>query len=373
MGGAVTLFRIAGIPVRVHASWLLILGLLTWSLSVGYFPHVLPGLPAGALWLQGLTAALLLFVSVLLHELAHSLAARRYGIPVSGITLHVFGGVSQLEREPDRPGAEFVIAIVGPLTSFAIAGVLALAAAVVGPAPAARALLAYLIFVNLLVGVFNLVPGFPLDGGRLLRAVLWKLKGDLQSATRMASQAGSIVAMILIALGIFRVFTGEFLGGLWFVLIGLFLRQAAEGSYQQLVLRNTLGPLAVRDVMTRDVIQVPADLSVERVVEEFFWPHRVSSFPVVDGGRVVGIVALDGLKEVPPERRSETPVRRLMLPLTDALVAAPADSLWRAFEKLTQNGLGRVVVLEDGRLVGYLSVKDVMHVLAMASGFGARS
>jgi Zn-dependent protease/predicted transcriptional regulator len=368
MGGAVTLFRVLGIPVRVHPSWLVILGLLTWSLSVGYFPQVLPGLPAGALWLKGLTAALLLFVSVFLHELAHSVVARRYGIPVSSITLHIFGGVSQLEREPDRPGAEFLIAVVGPLTSFAIAAVLALATALAGPGPGARALMQYLIFVNAIVGVFNLVPGFPLDGGRLLRAVLWKLQGNLQSATRMASRAGGLVALGLIGLGVVRVFTGEFLGGIWLVLIGLFLRQAAEGSYQQLVLRDVLGPLAVRDVMSRDVVQIPADLSVDRVVEDFFWRHRVSSFPVVDDGRVVGIVALDQLKQVPPERRAEMAVRQLMLPLTETLVAAPGDPLARAFEKLTLNGLGRLVVLDRGRLVGYLSVKDVMHVLAVKAG-----
>jgi len=366
MGGAVTIFRVLGIPVRVHPSWLVILGLLTWSLSVGYFPYVLPGLPAGALWLKGLAAALLLFVSVFLHELAHSVAARRYGIPVSSITLHIFGGVSQLEREPERPGAEFVIAVVGPLTSFAIAAALALVRALAGPGPGTLALVDYLILVNAVVGVFNLVPGFPLDGGRLLRAVLWKLKGNLQSATRLASRVGGLVALGLIGLGVLRVFAGEFLGGLWLVLIGLFLRQAAEGSYQQLVMRNVLGPLAVRDVMSRDVIQIPGDLSVARVVDDFFWPHRVSSFPVVDDGRVVGIVALDQLKQVPPERRAEMPVRQLMLPLTDALVAAPGDPLPRAFEKLTLNGLGRLVVLDRGRLVGYLSLKDVMHVLAVS-------
>ncbi len=370
MGGAVTLFRIFGIPVRVHASWLLILGLLTWSLSVGYFPQVLPGLPPAALWAEGLLAALLLFASVFLHELAHSIAALRYGIPVSAITLHIFGGVSQLEQEPDRPGAEFVIAIVGPLTSFAIAAVLAAATALVGPAPAPRAVIGYLVMVNLVVGVFNLVPGFPLDGGRLLRAALWKARGNLEWATRMASVAGSTVALALIGLGVFRVFAGEFIGGLWFVLIGLFLRQAAEGSYQQVMLRGALGKLAVGDVMTRDVIHVPADLPVARAVDEFFWRHRVSSFPVLDDGRVVGILALDQLRQVPPERRDDVRVRDLMLPLTEAFVAAPGEPLWRAFEKLAQNGLGRLAVMEGGRLVGYLSLKDVTHVVAIRSGIG---
>jgi Zn-dependent protease/predicted transcriptional regulator len=372
MGEAVTLFRVFGIPVRIHVSWLVIVGLLTWSLAVGYFPQVLPGVPVAAHWVKGLVAALLLFASVLLHELSHSVAARRYGIPVAGITLHVFGGVSQLEREPDRPGAEFVIAIVGPLTSFGIAAILAAAAALVDFAPGPRAVVGYLTAVNVLVGVFNLIPGFPLDGGRLLRAALWKAKGDLQQASRMASRAGSAFAFLLMGIGALRAFAGEFLGGLWLVLIGLFLRQAAEGSYQQVMLRRALGPLAVRDVMTREVIQVPADLPVGRVLDDYFWRHHVSSFPVGDGTRVVGIVSLDQLRQVPADRLAELRTREIMLPLVESLMAAPGDSLWQAFEKLARNGLGRVAVLDGDRLVGYLSVKDVMHVLALSSRPEAR-
>ena len=372
MDGAATLFRVFGIPVRVHVSWLVILGLLTWSLSVGYFPQVLPGVPLAAHWAQGLLAALLLFGSVLLHELSHSVVARRYGVPVSGITLHIFGGVSQLEREPDRPGAEFVIAIVGPLTSFAIAAILALASALFDVPPGARAIMGYLTAVDVLVGVFNLMPGFPLDGGRLLRAALWKAKGSLQQATRTASRVGSAFAFLLMGIGALRAFTGEFMGGLWLVLIGLFLRQAAEGSYQQVVLRRALGPLAVRDVMTREVVHVPADLPVGRVLDEFFWRHHVSSFPVLDGERVVGDLSLDQLRQVSSERLAETRSREIMRPLAEGLTAAPGDSLWQAFEKLAQNGLGRLAVLDGGRLVGYLSVKDVMHVLALPSSPGGR-
>lgn len=365
--GVATIFRIWGIPVRVHVSWLVIFGLIAWSLSVGYFPERLPDLPLLAHWASGLLAALLLFVSVLLHELSHSVVARRCGIPVSGITLHVFGGVSQLEREPERPGVEIAVAVVGPLTSFAIAAVVALAYALLGPPEAPAAIMRYLVLVNVLVGAFNLVPGFPLDGGRLLRALLWKVKGDLAWASRMASLAGSVFAFLLIGAGVFRALSGEFLGGLWFVLIGLFLRQAAEGSYQQLLLQRVLGRLSVRDAMTSEVIHVPTDLSVAHLVEEFFWAHHVSSFPVLDGGRVVGIISLRQLKEVPRERWAETPVRDLMLPLAGPLMATPGDSLWEAFEKLSRNGLGRLAVVEDGRLVGYLSMKDVIHLIAVST------
>lgn len=373
MSGAITIFRVWGIPVRVHVSWLVIFGLIAWSLSVGYFPRVLPDLPLVAYWANGLLAALLLFVSVFLHELSHSVAARRYGIPVSGITLHVFGGVSQLEREPGRPGVEIVVAIVGPLTSLVIAAVVAAADALWAPPPAAAAVMRYLTLVNVVVGVFNLVPGFPLDGGRLLRAVLWKWKGNLRWATQMASRVGSAVAFLLMGLGILRALAGEFLGGLWFVLIGVFLRQAAEGSYQQLVVRRALAPLAVRDVMTREVVHVPPDLSVAQVVHDFFWQHHVSSFPVLDGPQVVGILSIHQLKAIPQERWAETPVREIMLPVSGPLIAAPGDRLWQAFEKLSQNGLGRLAVVENGALVGYLSLKDVLHILAVsAAGSGGR-
>lgn len=366
MNGTVTLFRVRGIPVRVHPSWLVIFGLIAWSLSVGYFPQELPGLPLVTHWANGFLAALLLFVSVFLHELSHSFAALRYGIPVSGITLHVFGGVSQMEREPDRPGVEFVVAVVGPLTSFAIAVVVAVLFRLFEPGPSAAAIMKYLILVNAAVGVFNLVPGFPLDGGRLLRAGLWRAKGDVAWATRVASAVGSGFAFFLIGVGIWRAVSGEFLGGLWFVLIGLFLRQAAAGSYQQLILRRALRPLAVRDIMARDVIRVPSDLSLARVVEDFFWPHHVSSFPVVDGDRVLGLVSVHDLGQVERERWTEASVRELMRPLDDRLKTAPGDSLWLAFEKLSTNGLGRLAVLDDQRLVGYLSLKDVLHILAVS-------
>jgi Zn-dependent protease/CBS domain-containing protein len=373
MADAGTLFRIRGIPVRVHMSWLVVVGLLTWSLAVGYFPQVLPDLPAAAYWAKGLLATLLLFTSVFLHELSHALVALRYGIPVSSITLHIFGGVSQLDREPDRPGVEFAVAIVGPLTSLAIAAVLSLAQWLLQPPPGPSAVIAYLIAVNILVGLFNLVPGFPLDGGRLLRSALWKARGSLAWATKMASGVGSGFAFVLIGFGIFRAFGGEFVGGLWLVLIGLFLRQAAAGSYQQLILRRTLEPLKVRDVMTREVIHVSPDLSVARVVDEFFWRHRVSTFPVVVDGRVVGIVGLERIKALPRERWSEVLVHDLMLPLSESLITTPETSLWEAFNKLARNGLGRLGVLEGERLVGYLSIKDVAYILALPAGRAAES
>jgi Zn-dependent protease/predicted transcriptional regulator len=367
MSGTVTLFRIRGIPVKVHMSWLVVFGLITWSLAAGYFPRELPNLPLVTYWANGLLAAALLFVSVFLHELSHSIVAVRYGIPVSGITLHIFGGVSQLTQEPDRPGAEWNMAIVGPLTSLAIAGALAVLHRLAELPAAAAAVTRYLIMMNALVGAFNLLPGFPLDGGRLLRAALWKASGDLRWATRTAGKAGVGVALFLMIVGILQTIGGNFVGGLWLLLIGLFLRQAAEGSSREQQVRQALGALSVRDVMTRAVVHVPADLPVARLVEEVFWPHHVSSFPVIESGRVLGLVTVDQLKRVPRATWAETRVRDLMRPLSEALQAAPGDALWGAFQKLAANGVGRLAVLDGGQLVGYLSIKDVTHILAVST------
>jgi Zn-dependent protease/predicted transcriptional regulator len=371
MGGSLTLFHVRGIPVRVHVSWLVIYGLIAWSLAVGYFPRVLPDTPLLTHWVTGLVAALLLFVSVFLHELSHALVARRHGLGVSAITLHIFGGVSQLDDEPPSPAVEFWIAIVGPLTSFAIALVAGVAAWATRPFEVLAAILGYLAFVNGVVGAFNLVPGFPLDGGRVLRAALWKIKGDLGRATAMASRAGGAVAVLLMALGVVRGMAGDFLGGLWFVLIGVFLQQAGRASYQQLLVRRTLEPLTVRDVMTRDVVHIAADVPVARAADDVFWRHHVSSVPVVTGDRVVGILSLRQLRDLPRERWAGMAVSEVMQPIEASLTAAPGDDLWTAFQKLSTNGLGRLAVVDSGRLVGYLSAKDVLHTLAVSTA-GAR-
>jgi Zn-dependent protease/CBS domain-containing protein len=374
VGNTLTLFFIRGIPVRVHVSWLVIYGLIAWTLAVGYFPLVLPDIAARTAWLSALLAALLLFVSVFLHELSHSLVALRLGIPISGITLHIFGGVSQMEREPDEPGAELAIAAAGPITSFLIAGVVAALIALGNPGPTTHAVLQYLVTVNVVVGLFNLVPGFPLDGGRVLRAGLWKWSGNLQRATRIASQAGSLFGLVLILLGVMRGFTGEFLGGLWLVVIGVFLRQAATASYQQLVLRGALEPRTVREVMRREVVQVAPSVSLETLVDDYFWRYYVASFPVTDGERVAGIVAIQQLNRVPREQWPMTRVEQVMTPMSERLRVSPGESLWSAMQKLSGNGVGRAAVIDRDRLVGYLSMRDIMHVFTITTaGTGAGS
>ncbi len=364
-GRSMRVLTVAGIPINVHTSWLVVYALVTWTLAVGYFPRTLPDLSPVAAWLSGLAAALLLFVSVLLHELSHSLVARAHGLGVSGITLHVFGGVSQLEEEPPSARAEFLIAAVGPLSSFAIAGLLwagRATGAVTAGVPGA--ILDYLIFINTAIGVFNLVPGFPLDGGRVLRAALWKWKGNLRSATLTASRVGSAVAVVLMMWGFLQVMTGAYMAGMWMILIGIFLRGAADASYAQVDLKETLAPLHVDDIMVRNPVTVPAAAPVS-VLVDLLWAHHFTSFPVVEDGRAVGIATLQHVQPVPRAHWQHTLVREVMQAMSPELSVARSDSVYAAFEKASRNGVGRLVVLEAQRLVGYLSIKDITHMLAL--------
>jgi Zn-dependent protease len=302
------LFRIRGIPVRINFGWLLIFGLISWSLASGYFPYVLPSQSPVAYWVQGLVAAVLLFSSVLLHELAHALVAVGHGVRVGGITLHIFGGVSQLDSEPETPRAELLIAIVGPLTSFAIAGaVFGIGRLLSGP-PWADALARYVGAVNLLVGAFNLVPAFPLDGGRVLRAALWWWSGEPAWSTRWATHVGSALALLMVILGVARAMLGELMGGLWLALIGLFLHQAARSS-------NELGRVRA----------------------------RLESVPVAQVMNT-GPALLEGLDR--------------------AHTVSSRDSAWQAFLEISRTGLGRVGVVEDGALIGVVTQRDLHQIVA---------
>lgn len=373
MGSAIRVLTVAGIPIRIHVSWLAVYALLSWTLAVGYFPRVLPEVTTLGAWLSGLVAALLLFVSVLLHELSHSFVARGHGLAVRGITLHVFGGVSQLEDDPRSPRDEFLIAVVGPLTSFAIAALLwGVGAAAVVPAGPGEAIVGYLVLVNVAVGVFNLVPGFPLDGGRLLRAALWRWTGDLGRATYAASRVGTGIALALIVLGFVQLMTGAVVGGAWLILIGLFLRGAAEASYARVAVQEALGRLRVRDLMSRQVFSVAADATVAELAD-LFWVHHVTSFPVLLDGVVEGIVSVHQVHRVPRPEWPRAQVREIMRPVGPELTIGPDAGASEALDRASRNRLGRLAVVERGRLVGYLSLKDLLHALALQRPAEARA
>src|SRR4030042_3569773 len=252
--GSLKIVTIMGIPIRVHFSWLIIFGLITWSLSTFYFPMAAPQLPGLSYWFSGIAAAILLFVSVALHELSHSFVAMRYGQSISSITLFIFGGVAQMKGEPAHPKAELHIAIAGPLSSFLLSIIFLIAYNLV-TGQVERALFQYLSYLNLIVGVFNLIPGFPMDGGRVVRAYLWKKTNDFFYATRKASTYGQKIAIFFIIFGLFSIFAGS-PSGLWLMLIGWFLHTSAQASYQQASLQETLSNVKVKDIMVKNIVTV---------------------------------------------------------------------------------------------------------------------
>jgi Zn-dependent protease/predicted transcriptional regulator len=364
--------RLFGIPLRVHVSWLIVFGLISWSLAAGYFPAQLPDLPVWSYWLKAVIAAAMFFVSIILHELGHSLVARHHGIGIASITLFVFGGVSQMKEEPREARQELQIAIVGPIISLVLAalfGVLSVLAASAGPPTALQVILTYLVAVNLLVAVFNMVPAFPLDGGRVLRAILWSRSGDLMRATARATRIGRLLALALIAFGVLRLLGGDFFG-LWLALIGWFIMQAGSAGLAQASLRQALGELRVRDIMTTEVRTVPADATVHDLIEDYFIRYTHGGYPVVKDGRVVGLVSLHELRNTPVEGRATTRVEQVMVPLDAGLVVDPGTPVVDVLNRMTTGRARRLVVLERERLVGLITANGILHLAQVRSSLG---
>jgi Zn-dependent protease/CBS domain-containing protein len=360
LGASIRLFSLAGIDVHLHLSWLVVAALVTWSLATSFFPAAVPGARATEHWILGAVAAVLLFASVLVHELAHSLVARARGLDVRSITLFIFGGVSNLAGEAKQPGAEFQIAVVGPLTSFVL-GALAFLVASASTSPPVEAIASYLAVVNVALGAFNLVPGFPLDGGRVLRSIVWSATNDLRRATEIATGVGQVVAWGLMLWGFWRVLDGDVFGGIWMAAIGWFLQNAAVASLQQTVLETRIRRLRVRDVIRPDPSGVPPDTSVADLIERFVLPGARRAVPVVDDGAAVGIVTLSDIHPVPAERRRDTSVDRIMTPRERLVTVSSNTPLSAAIEALGRGDYEQVPVVDEGRLVGLLSRADVLR------------
>jgi Zn-dependent protease/CBS domain-containing protein len=363
LGGAIRIFSVGGIDVAVHLSWLVIFGLVTWSLATAYFPAALPDAGEAQHWILGVVASLLLFASVLLHELAHSFVAKARGLDVRSITLFIFGGVSNLAGEAKKPGTEFQIAIVGPITSFAIAALAFGVAVATEGVPMVAAVATYLAIINALLGGFNLVPGFPLDGGRVLRSIVWSATGNLRRATEVAAGAGQVVAWLLMLWGFWRIFGGDIFGGLWTAAIGWFLQNAAQASLQQTVMETHLRRLRVGDVVRVDPTAADPSTSVAELIERFLLPGARRAVPIVDVGRLGGIVTLSDIRDVPAEQRATTPVSAIMSGPEGLVTVTPQTPLRSALEALVEGEYEQVPVVEDGRLVGVLTRADVMRVL----------
>lgn len=361
--------RIFGIPIHVHASWLFVFFFVTWSLATGYLPDMLPGLSEPRYWGMGGVAALLLFASVLLHELGHSLVALRYRIPIGQITLFIFGGVAQMRKEPPHPRAEFLIAIAGPIVSFLLAGVCIALVALLESLPAGTsvqgltALGGLLGMVNTQLGLFNLLPGFPLDGGRALRAGLWAWSKDFYRAT---SQAALVGLLFGIGFGLFGAFllVGALTGTLssavassggWIVLLGAFLFSAARGSRKQAAIRASLVTVSVRDLMVNNVVALSPDISLEEAVNRYFLPYGYGGFPVVQDEKLMGIVAVRDVQTVNNSLWASRRIADVMQTSHDEMVVSPDATAIQALEKMISSGAERLIVVQGGELLGLLT------------------
>jgi Zn-dependent protease/CBS domain-containing protein len=363
-GTAWRVARIAGIEIRIDSSWAVIALLITYSMylraSVLY-----PELSGGAAVTLGILATVLFFGSVLVHELAHALVAQARGIRVQDITLFLFGGATRARVESRGPGDEFLIALVGPLTSGLLAGLFGIVAGL-GRDVLTRPLagtFGYLAWTNLLLAGFNLVPGFPLDGGRLLRAAIWKATNNLARATRIASMSGQAVGWLLVAGGVLFLLAGDLAGGIWFAFIGWFLVQAARSSYQDLQLRELLRGVEAEEVMAADLRRIPPELSLQEAVDDYFMRYDHGAFPVDEGGRTIGLLTLRGVRRVPRTQWPTHRVRDHMVPLSDQVVVAPDARMDGVVGKLQDGEAGRVLVVQDGEVVGIITPTDLTRWL----------
>lgn len=366
MGEEFRLGTVAGFPVRVHWSVLVILWLFTWSLAAA-LPGTVPGHSTAAYWVAGAIGALVLLASLLAHELAHAVIARRAGIEVSGVTLWLFGGISYLGREAETPEAEFRIAAAGPATSVALAAAFAGIAAGLDAAGVAHIVTGvawWLWGVNLLMGLFNLLPGAPLDGGRILRAYQWRRHGDPVRAALGATRAGRVVAFTLIGLGLLEFVAGAPVGGVWMVFIGWFLFTAARDEQTQVLTRASLAGVRVADAMTVSPRIAPGWVTVEDFVERYLFGDRHSAYPVQDtDGQISGLITLKQLRGVAPADRTTTLIRDVAVPLAQVPVAAPQEQLTALLNRLSPGVGSRVLVFDTNRLVGIVTATDIAAVI----------
>jgi Zn-dependent protease/CBS domain-containing protein len=360
-----------GVAVYIDHSWFFIAFLLAWSFY-SLFASRFADLSVGVAVLLGTATALLFFLSILLHELSHSLMARRLGMPVEAITLFIFGGVTETGQEADSAGEEFAVAIVGPLTSLAIALAFWSLVNLTGDLFSAtlRYGFGYLGWLNLGVGLFNLLPGFPLDGGRVLRSIVWRVTGNMDRATRTAATGGKVVAGILIALGFLEIAGGN-LGGLWYAAIGWFLYQAAAASGQALVVKRLFEGITATSLMSPRLVSIPADLTLQQAVDDYFLRYDHSAFPVLDAeGETIGVLTLRAVRQVP---RDQWPVRQAwsaMNRMADVATVVAETPMQEVIELLERSDEQRVLVMDDGAVAGIITPRDVTRWVRRSEELG---
>lgn len=363
--------RIMGIDINIDPSWLIIFALVSWTLASYYFPRQFPDWSAGLSWLVGIATSLLFFASVLAHELAHSIVAKWQGEEVRSITLFLLGGVAQITEEPDKPSKEFFMAVVGPLSSIAIGIVFFIIWLLVrGVSQPLGALTQYLAIINVVLAVFNLIPGFPMDGGRVLRALLWKTTGNLRKATRIASTTGQVIAFLFIIGGIVQIFSGLIFSGIWIIFIGWFLHNAATVGYRQVVMKEMLKEVRAKDLMSTDFETIPSNLTIQQLIDEYILKRRDRAFLVSDRGELKGIICLENVKAVPLEKRATTLVAEMMTPKEKLEVVSPEDDGQKVLTRLTVKDVGQLPVMENDEVKGILCRSDVLHHLQVRQELG---
>ena len=360
--------KIAGIEIGVHWSWIFILVLITWSFADGILHEFFPEWSQFQRWAVGVVVAGIFFVSILLHELSHSLVAKSRGMPVKGITLFVFGGVSNLGREAESASEEFWIAIVGPLTSLGVGAFFAIIWAVLEGldlAPGVAAVAGYLAFINVVIAAFNMLPGFPLDGGRVFRSIVWARNRNLLRATRIASNVGQFVAFALMAAGAVQFLFGFVVGGIWMFLIGLFLRSASTSSYQQLMFETALRGVSVAELARSDYRTVPPDITVAELVDQHMLVGGGRCYPVMAGEELLGLVTLTDVRKLERELWPTTTVFRVMTPFERLRTVSFGEDARQLLELMSEADLNQVPVVEGRRLLGMVTRADILHLIQL--------
>jgi Zn-dependent protease len=366
---AISLGRILGIPIGLDYSWFLVFGLLTWSLATNYYPAEFKSWPVAQYWIVAAVTAIMMFVSVLLHELGHSVIAIRYKIPVRDITLFIFGGVAQLGSEPPNATAEFWIALAGPLTSFALAILFGVLQPLVSALAPLLALVKYLAYINGSLALFNLIPGFPLDGGRVFRAIVWGATHSLRRATLIAANLGRIIAYLFIIYGVWQMFTGNFGNGLWIAFIGWFLETAAVSQVRQQTIHDLLGH-RVSDIMRRDYASVNPEITLEQLVNEHILGSGQRSLLVEQNGKVAGLLTLHNIKKISRADWPTTTAAQVMIPLDQMKRIRPEAELVDALGEMDRDGVNQLPVMVDDQIQGVLGRDDVISLLHTLSGLG---
>jgi len=357
-----------GFKVNLDITWFILAVLIVWSLSEGVFPQSYPGLSRGIYLWMGIIGAIGLFASIIFHEFCHSIVARHYGLQMKGITLFIFGGVAEMEEEPSSAKVEFLMAIVGPLSSFLLSGIfyfLGTSARSAGWPILITGVLIYLAWLNFILAAFNLIPAFPLDGGRVLRSILWGAKHNLKWATHIASVMGSSFGYILMAFGVISFISGNVIGGIWSFLIGSFVRGASQMSYRQMIIKKALTGENIGRFMKSEPVTVPPSLGISELVQDYFYKYHYKMFPVLENGRLKGCITTKEVKSIAPHQWNNHTVGDLAQPCSNENTISLKEDAVRALSIMNKTSNSRLMVLDGDKLVGIVTLKDLLQFLAL--------